>query len=616
MTAGLGKPVLTQGPLAWLGGDVIALALAGLVLVALLRWWQARAFAGPVSPPVKLANEWLWVLALALLAGALVRLTGLDFKGLSHTEAYIPGLDLPPGISEPPPRHEFWPTLVWHFHKEPHPLGYYMAMWAWTQAFGASIISIRLPEALAGIASILVIYRVGQLSYNARTGAAAAALLALHGFHVFWSQMARMYVPGALLGLVAVALLLEMLRSKGVRPGLEAAFVAVCVAGVWTVEFFWPLLGMFILWAVLANHRGGARRMGELLAFTIIVALPGIAPSVMLGGDGYGQPATLEFLRTWFSFGFLFDPGAYREVVLVLPLAFKLAVLGLALLLLMRGLTVPANPRRLPDIAPSSRLPLLCAAALSSLMIAGMAMIAYQRVRSLSGAALLPWLALLLPWLIANLRGWLMRVPGVPWLLHHLSNQTALVPLLALLPTLLLWAVSLVVPVTVPRAFSMFVPYLLLVIAAGVVASFKRRSTGLLLAAGLALMFGYSSYLLRQIPNSPRDYRGLAQGVMAQLQPGDLIFVPYRHWAYTPSFFYLPHERLVASDYTGAVKAHPMARIWVLQLGRVRYTPVPPTPEMAAALARYVRAGSVDRQAAAAVLYLPPPLTLPLPAKP
>ncbi len=50
-------------------------------------------------------------------------------------------------------------TAFWHFHFEPHPFGYYLAMWGRTKLLGASIVSIRLLEALLGAASVLLIFR-------------------------------------------------------------------------------------------------------------------------------------------------------------------------------------------------------------------------------------------------------------------------------------------------------------------------------------------------------------------------------------------------------------------------------------------------------------------------
>jgi uncharacterized membrane protein len=53
--------------------------------------------------------------------------------------------------------------------------------------------SLRLPSAIFGTANILAIYWLGSMAGGRTTGLLAAAFLALSGFHVWYSQEARMY---------------------------------------------------------------------------------------------------------------------------------------------------------------------------------------------------------------------------------------------------------------------------------------------------------------------------------------------------------------------------------------------------------------------------------------
>ena len=70
-----------------------------------LAWFGAAGFRRPrmdipESPDATtLDRRWLWFLVAMLIVGALVRFIGLDTKGLSHPEAYLPGINLAPGIS-------------------------------------------------------------------------------------------------------------------------------------------------------------------------------------------------------------------------------------------------------------------------------------------------------------------------------------------------------------------------------------------------------------------------------------------------------------------------------------------------------------------------------------
>ena len=591
------------------GQALIWTAAAAMVAALLLYARNERAHAGPVArvtPP--LAGRWLWLLLAALAAGLMLRVIGLDLKGVSHPEIYIPGIALPPGLSEPPPRHGFIETWVWHFRSEPHPMGYYIGMWGWTKLFGATTAAIRLPEALFGALSVLAIYRVGALAWNIRTGAIAAGLLALSGFHIYWSQIARMYVPGAFFGLLATLLLLEMARieapnrlvdhSESERPRrrLELAYLLTVLAGASTVEFFWPLMAMFLFWTALNTPPGTRSRLVMLQILAMLLVFPSLAHGIMLGGAELVPAPTLLFLGEYFGFGFLF--GGQELPFVGTP--FALALLALALLLLARGLAQPTREPVWLATTPLPRaLPLWLAAFGASAAVAGMALIAPQRHRSLAGAALLPWLVLALPWLIAKLRPWLAFAD--PWRLRA-RGVVALVPLLAVLPALGLWAVSFVVHLTAPRAFLTLVPYLLLVIAAGL-ASLAPR---LRLAAGafVTALFVLSVLVQAQVPVSPRDYRGLAQAIEAHAQPGDLVFVPPKRWEFTPLYFYLDNHRLVGSDFAAVVAAHPDARIWVPTIALAHRVVAPGLNE---ALAGYSVGDTVAASGGFAAAYVPPP---------
>lgn len=561
---------------------------------------SAAADRGSSSVDAPLDRRWLWLLVASIVVGALVRLIGLDAKGVSHPEIYIPGLDLPPGISEPPPRRGFVETLAWHFRAEPHPVGYYMAMWAWTKLFGASIVSIRLPEAILGALSVLAAYRLGALAYGRRAGVLAALLLSLHGFHVFWSQVARMYVPGAFLALVSTWLLLEMSRAERPKLAAELGYVLCVVAGAFTVEFFWIVLGMHILWAALAERPSAKWQMsraGYFQALAFMLSAPNLSHALMLARADAAPPPTLDFLMQYFSFGFLFEHGAYTEATWSLPVPLALVLLVAAAFLLVRGLRVPTREAAAhAALRPPSIWWLgLVALAMCVAMLA-IAAIADARNDALAALAVVPALAFVIPVIVASVRPAIARVAPLEQLLRKHRNATALVPMLAVVPTLVLFALSFNVALTAPRAFVMFVPYLLIVVAAGVLSLRAWPIVG----AALLIVFAASTVVLRAVPISPRDYRGLAEAMNARMEAGDVVFTPARDWAYTPMFLYLDHRRLVAANYAAALRRAPGSRVWVLSM-----LDQPPAAEMRSALAGYAVAGKVEALRANAVLYVP-----------
>jgi 4-amino-4-deoxy-L-arabinose transferase-like glycosyltransferase len=594
----------------------VPLVLAGMVLgLAGFVWLlQARVPASSVpaerSPPIH-RQPAFWMLLVIIAVGAALRLINLGYHGLSHPEIYVPGLDLPPGLTDPPARHRFIETLRWHFHSEPHPFGYYMAMWAWTSLFGATPESIRLPHALLGLASIPLIYRVGELAYNRRAGLIAALLLALQGFHVYWSRYAKMYGPGAFFGLLATWLLLELARDRQGedvprRPLLEAGYVLSLVAGAFTVEFAWTVLAMHMLWTALKQKcpAGEAPRLIVLQALAAVLASPILAHAAMTGRNNAADPPTLQFLEHYFSFGFAFHHGAYDpEGGPAGPTALvQLAILALSLVLLVLGLTRRPNEPAIDTPAPKGWLPpLLIASAGAFAVIVGFLFMAERRVRAVAGASVLPWLMALVPLVLTQVRPLIRRF--APWLDRLIERQPWLVGLvwmIAIPPVLGIWVISFKLMLTAPRAFAIFVPFFLILIAVAVDRLARPRWVAPALTAGLAALFAWSAALLLQAPTSPRDYRGLAQKIAAAARPDDLYFVKPRHWLYSPMLYYLPRRGLAPQDYARVVAAFPRSRVWVLSFEDR------PTQEMTNALAGYRLAGREEALNATAALYVPP----------
>src|SRR5262245_60393427 len=114
-------------PLRSLALATLAIGIA-IVLTALI--WLVQTRKRGAKPPLSfeilpqrtgVEKHWLVLLILLIAAGAALRLVGLGDKSLNHMEVYIPGIPLPAGISEPPPRHDWFSALTWGFFKEPHP---------------------------------------------------------------------------------------------------------------------------------------------------------------------------------------------------------------------------------------------------------------------------------------------------------------------------------------------------------------------------------------------------------------------------------------------------------------------------------------------------------------
>lgn len=125
-----------------------------------------------------------------------------------------------------------------------HPPLYYLILNYWTQIFGYSEVSLRIPSIVFGLAAIYLTYRLGKVLVSEKVGWAAAFLLAVSGLHIYYSQEARMYSLAALLVTYAMFSFVKTLRSS--RAGdfilfslsLGAIFLSDYVA-IFVLPVFW-----------------------------------------------------------------------------------------------------------------------------------------------------------------------------------------------------------------------------------------------------------------------------------------------------------------------------------------------------------------------------------------
>lgn len=531
------------------------------------------------------AIGWRVLLLVAVILGAVVRLTGLGQGSLSHPEVYVPGLTLVPGISEPPERLTLAETARWHFHDEPHPMGWYLAMFAWVKLAGTTEWALRLPSVLFGTASILMIFMLGRRIYGPWVGAIAALLLALHGFHAHWSQIARMYVPGAALGLLATLLLIEIAASRRRRPLLELSYGLALFATTQVVELFWPIFMLQILWVALfvAPSPGapvhwhwrwhwrwtGTPRLLQVQAVALMAAIPEIAHAVYRARQDAAEPPSLDFLLNMLSFGFLFAPDkdALPPLGLALPWLVLLfaaaAALGVAAWR-ARALT-PAVPRFAGDDRSLPWPVPVLAAGLSVAVLIWFASIASRRNAEMASLVAVPLAALALPPVAHGLRrmiagGW----PALDRGLRSMTAPTVLLVLSGIVAPLALFAASFVTTVLASRAFAVFTPYAVLLAAAGAVTIARAGLPRIAVVSVLVAVFALSVPFERRSPISPRDYKGIAALMRAAMQPGDIVLIRPRQWADTPLFYYLPDARYLTQDFAAELARMPGRRVWLV----------------------------------------------------
>src|SRR5262249_22062718 len=129
--------------------------------------------------------------------------------------------------------------------------------------------------------------------FNRRTGVIAASMLAIHSFHIFWSQQARSYALLTLLLVVSTSLLVSALRAPQLRR-TWAAYVVVSALACYCQVFAVRVLITQWLWPTSTEGLGDLRlAFGALLALAILIAPAGLYVIYQNNGqEDWVQPFT------------------------------------------------------------------------------------------------------------------------------------------------------------------------------------------------------------------------------------------------------------------------------------------------------------------------------------
>lgn len=153
---------------------------------------------------------------------------------------------------------------------ESTPPVYYVLAWIWSRLFGDSAFALRLLPALAGLATVAVIY-VLALRVSGRRAAVYAGLLAACAPILVWfSQEARSYSLATLLACASLLALVRFLQDG--RASALAGWTALSALGIATHYFVAFIVVPAAVW-LLARRRADRR----VLSGVIAVAAVGLA---------------------------------------------------------------------------------------------------------------------------------------------------------------------------------------------------------------------------------------------------------------------------------------------------------------------------------------------------
>jgi mannosyltransferase len=280
-----------------------------------------------------------WPLAALTLLAAVLRLSTLDLQSFWYDEAFTPVHVLHPSL---------WATLRSVVHTENSPPLWYLLAWADSRVLGTGEVALRLPSALAGIATVPVAWAIGRELASRRAALVCAALVAVNPLFVWYSQEARVY--GLFVLTAAVAMLCFLRACREPTPRRMAEFAAAGLLALVTHYFAVFLLAPMMLWLVFGRRadRGRTGLRAALAACgTVVAAGVALLPLIVAqGGHGtqwigrWPLSQRLQAIPQYFLTGYSGEPlGRGIELLVALPV---LAGVGLWL---WRWLEQPAAVR-------------------------------------------------------------------------------------------------------------------------------------------------------------------------------------------------------------------------------------------------------------------------------
>jgi hypothetical protein len=237
---------------------------------------------------------------------------------------------------------------------------YYAAMHVEITLFGAGLVSLRLPSALAEIACVPLGYATLQRLLGRRAAIGGAWMLAIGCTAIFWGQQARGYAPA-----MAFSAAAGLALAVAVKDGRRAAWVVFALCS--TLAIYTILLSALVTVAQLgslvvldrprARRRPAAAALGAIVLACVPLALAAL-PRGTIGVEWLGAPGTPYGP----SYGYLAEFLASADVqgVASTALAVPLAIGTLAAWAAALGMLAARLRRRRRDVQTWAVAMLVC----------------------------------------------------------------------------------------------------------------------------------------------------------------------------------------------------------------------------------------------------------------
>ncbi len=179
---------------------------------------------------------------------------------------------------------------------------YYLILRPWLH-LGNSEVVVRGLSVVFGVATIPVLYLLGSRLFSQRVGLMATALLAVHAFHIRWSQEARSYALLVLLLTWSTLLLVSALQAERAR-GRWAGYIVLSALACYCHLFAVFVIAAQWLWIILEEVPRLRRRIPGLSCQIVLIAPAGLYAAFRNQGQlDWIAPLSgrniLELCRAW-----------------------------------------------------------------------------------------------------------------------------------------------------------------------------------------------------------------------------------------------------------------------------------------------------------------------------
>jgi uncharacterized membrane protein len=207
-----------------------------------------------LTDAVRTRSRAFWIVAGLTALAAVLRFATLGVQSYHHDEVVTASRIL---------GGDFGRAMNGVGSSESTPPLYYALAWIWTQVTGTGAVGLRSLSALAGVATVPVVYLIGAELRGRRAGLMAAALAAVNPMLLWYSQEARAY---SLLSLLCAVSLLYCVRATRYGRRRDLTLWGVFSALALATHYF-------ALFLVVAEVAILLRRRREVLRGAWIVAL-------------------------------------------------------------------------------------------------------------------------------------------------------------------------------------------------------------------------------------------------------------------------------------------------------------------------------------------------------